>query len=70
VSSSLAAAFALPFVLPAEGFARNYILFSRSTVILVTLVFQGLTLPWILWKLGMARDRSTDEGNAPPGLGE
>ena len=60
---SLAAAFALPFTLPdGRPFpGRNYILFFTFCVILITLVFQGLTLPWIIRKLGVTRDRSTDE---------
>lgn len=59
---SLAAAFALPFVL-SDGTAfpgRNYILFFTFCVILVTLVLQGLTLPLVIRKLGITRDRSTD----------
>lgn len=60
---SLAAAFALPFALPdGRPFpGRNYILFFTFCVILITLVFQGLTLPLIIRKLGVTRDRSTDE---------
>jgi CPA1 family monovalent cation:H+ antiporter len=59
---SLAAAFALPFTLP-NGSAfpgRDYILFLTFCVILTTLVFQGLTLPLIIRKLGIEGDRSTD----------
>jgi monovalent cation/hydrogen antiporter len=60
---SLAAAFALPFVLnngsPFPG--RNYILFLTFCVILATLVFQGLTLPILIRKLGITDDGSTDE---------
>jgi Na+/H+ antiporter len=60
---SLAAAFALPFVLtdgsPFPG--RNYILFLTFCVILTTLVFQGLTLPLVIRKLGIESDGSTDE---------
>jgi Na+/H+ antiporter len=60
---SLAAAFALPFVLkdgsPFPG--RNYILFLTFSVILVTLVFQGLTLPIVIRKLRIKADVSTDE---------
>ena len=60
---SLAAAFALPFVLlngnPFPG--RNYILFLTFCVILATLVFQGLTLPVLIRKLGVKVDGSTDE---------
>lgn len=60
---SLAAAFALPFVLyngtPFPG--RNYILFLTFCVILTTLVFQGLTLPFVIRKLGIKDDGATDE---------
>src|SRR5260370_36642594 len=60
---SLAAAFALPFVLPnGNPFpGRNYVLFFTFCVILVTLVFQGLTLPVLIQKLGIKDDGSTDE---------
>jgi len=60
---SLAAAFALPFVLPnGSPFpGRNYILFLTFSVILVTLVFQGLTLPIVIRKLRLEADVSTDE---------
>src|SRR5205085_6775362 len=59
---SLAAAFALPFTLP-DGSpfpGRSYILFFTFCVILTTLVFQGLTLPLIIRKLRVTRDRTTD----------
>jgi len=60
---SLAAAFALPFVLPnGSPFpGRNYILFLTFAVILVTLLFQGLTLPVVIKKLCIKSDNSTDE---------
>ncbi|HZR06835.1 MAG TPA: Na+/H+ antiporter [Candidatus Udaeobacter sp.] len=60
---SLAAAFALPYVLP-DGRTfpgRNYILFLTFCVILVTLLFQGLTLPIVIQKLCIKADNSTDE---------
>jgi Na+/H+ antiporter len=60
---SLAAAFALPLALN-DGSAfpgRNYILFLTFCVILATLVFQGLTLPILIRKLGITDDGSTDE---------
>jgi CPA1 family monovalent cation:H+ antiporter len=60
---SLAAAFALPFTL-ADGAlfpGRNYILFLTFSVILTTLVFQGLTLPLLIRKLGVKDDGGTDE---------
>jgi len=53
---ALAAAFALPETL-ADGrpFAqRNLIVFLAFVVILVTLVGQGLTLPWVIRALGLA----------------
>jgi CPA1 family monovalent cation:H+ antiporter len=60
---SLAAAFALQFTLPdGRPFpGRNYILFFTFCVILTTLVFQGLSLPLIIRKLGITRDRTTDD---------
>ena len=60
---SLAAAFALPFVLPnGNPFpGRNYILFLTFSVILATLVLQGLTLPLLIRKLGVKDDGATDE---------
>jgi CPA1 family monovalent cation:H+ antiporter len=60
---SLAAAFALPLALN-DGSAfpgRDYILFLTFCVILSTLVFQGLTLPILIRKLGIKGDGSTDE---------
>ncbi len=60
---SLAAAFALPFTLPnGTPFpGRNYILFFTFCVILATLVGQGLTLPFLIRKLGIKDDGATDE---------
>jgi Na+/H+ antiporter len=60
---SLAAAFALPLTL-SDGRAfpgREYILFLTFSVILTTLVFQGLTLPWLISKLGIKVDKTADE---------
>ena len=60
---SLAAAFALPLALPTgQPFpGRDYILFVAFSVILVTLVLQGLTLPILIRKLHVPRDAETDE---------
>jgi monovalent cation/hydrogen antiporter len=60
---SLAAAFALPFAL-SDGSAfpgRNYILFLAFSVILATLGVQGLTLPFLIRKLGLKTDGTEDE---------
>ena len=68
---SLAAAFALPFVLN-DGTAfphRNYILLLTFCVILTTLVFQGLTLPLVIRKLHVTGDGSTDEEERVARLG-
>jgi Na+/H+ antiporter len=46
---SLAAAFALPERMP----DRHLILFLTFCVILVTLLLQGLTLPWVVRRLGL-----------------
>ena len=60
---SLAAAFALPLTLGdgAAFPARDYILFITFAVILTTLVAQGLTLPLVIKRLGVADDGQTDE---------
>jgi Na+/H+ antiporter len=59
---SLAAAFALPLVLAnGQSFpGRSYILFLTFCVILTTLVFQGLTLPILIRKLGVEDDGVVD----------
>jgi hypothetical protein len=59
---SLAAAFALPLALT-DGTTfpgRNYILFLTFSVILATLVLQGLTLPLLIRKLRIKGDNVTD----------
>jgi Na+/H+ antiporter len=49
---SLAAALSIPLFVNGERFPyRNLILFITFVVILVTLVLQGLTLPWLIRKL-------------------
>ncbi len=60
---SLAAAFALPLTLSdGKSFpARNYILFLTFSVILTTLVLQGLSLPLLIRKLGITYDGEADE---------
>ena len=46
---SLAAAFALPAAMP----GRDLILFVTFVVILATLLLQGMTLPWVVRRLGL-----------------
>lgn len=61
---SLAAAFGLPLALEGSGRpfpARGYILYLTFCVILVTLVLQGLTLPWLIRRFGLSDDHATDE---------
>lgn len=60
---SLAAALSIPLIInEGQPFPyRNLILFITFIVILVTLVFQGLTLPWVIRKIGPA-----DRSNAIP----
>src|SRR5436190_3469649 len=49
---SLAMALSIPLFINAQTFPyRNLILFITFIVILVTLVFQGLTLPWVIRKV-------------------
>lgn len=51
---SLAAALSIPISINAQPFPyRNLILFITFIVILVTLVLQGLTLPWLIRKVNM-----------------
>jgi CPA1 family monovalent cation:H+ antiporter len=52
---SLAAALSVPlFISAGQSFPyRNLILFITFIVILVTLVFQGLTLPWVIRKVNL-----------------
>jgi CPA1 family monovalent cation:H+ antiporter len=52
---ALAAAYSVPEVINGQEFAgRNLIIFLTFCVILVTLVFQGLTLPTVIRALGLA----------------
>jgi monovalent cation/hydrogen antiporter len=60
---SLAAALALPLTTSAgQAFPqRNLIIFMTFGVILATLVLQGLTLPWLIRRLGLHRDDSEEQ---------
>ena len=50
---SLAMALSIPLFIDGQAFPyRNLILFVTFVVILVTLVFQGMTLPWVIRKIG------------------
>lgn len=57
---SLAAALAVPHLLPdgTEFPERDLVLFFTFCVILVTLVGQGLSLPWLIRRLGVITDPS------------
>ena len=59
---SLAAALSIPLMMsPTTPFAeRDLVLFLTFTVILVTLVLQGPTLPWLVRKLGLAEQGSAE----------
>ena len=57
---SLAAALALPFALP----ARDAVVIVTLTVIVLTLVGQGLTLPWLIRVLGLGHDTGQREEEA------
>jgi Na+/H+ antiporter len=60
---SLASALAIPITLAGENAFphRNLILFITFIVILITLVFQGLTLPLIIRWLGIEADDNEDQ---------
>lgn len=58
---SLAAALALPATLPSGAeFPRNLLIFLTFVVIMATLVGQGLTLPWLIRRLGLGDDGSAE----------
>src|SRR5712692_7584694 len=58
---SLAAALALPISLPGDALpARDAIIVITFTVILVTLVGQGLTLPLVIRAVGIGRDSDNE----------
>jgi CPA1 family monovalent cation:H+ antiporter len=60
---SLAAALSIPLLIEGQAFPhRNLILFITFIVILMTLVFQGLTLPWLIRKV-----KPEDRNNVIPG---
>jgi CPA1 family monovalent cation:H+ antiporter len=65
---SLAAALALPLETDAGRALpdRDLILFITFAVILVTIVGQGLTLPWMIRKLGVQEDGSEDHHEEKP----
>ncbi|HUR98171.1 MAG TPA: Na+/H+ antiporter [Pyrinomonadaceae bacterium] len=57
---SLAMALSIPIFIDRQPFPyRNLVLFITFVVILVTLVFQGLTLPWVIRKVGADDKYST-----------
>ncbi len=57
---SLAMALSIPLLLNGQAFPyRNLILFITFIVILVTLVFQGLTLPWVIRKVKLEERPNT-----------
>jgi CPA1 family monovalent cation:H+ antiporter len=57
---SLATALALPLETP----ERDLLVFATFCVILVTLVGQGLTLPWLVGVLGVSSDSDSDGGSS------
>jgi monovalent cation/hydrogen antiporter len=60
---SLAAALSIPVLVDDKPFPyRNLILFITFIVILVTLVLQGLTLPWVIRKLKIESDTDGEAG--------
>jgi monovalent cation/hydrogen antiporter len=63
---SLAAALALPMTLPsgAPFPAREAVIVVTLTVIAFTLVGQGLTLPWVIRRLGLGHDTGLREEEA------
>src|SRR4030095_16928353 len=57
---SLAMALSIPLFINGQAFPyRNLILFITFIVILVTLVLQGLTLPWLIRKVNLEERPNT-----------
>ena len=62
---SLAAALSIPLTVGGAMFPdRDLILFVTFTIILVTLVGQGLTLPWLVERLGLVRAGTAEAAHA------
>ncbi len=58
---SLAAALSIPLTIGGSAFPdRDLILFVAFAIIVVTLVGQGLTLPWLVERLGLVRAGTTE----------
>jgi Na+/H+ antiporter len=60
---SLAAAVSLPYALPGGGMfpQRSMIIYLAFCLIVVTLVLQGLSLPWLIRSLGLSTSGSTND---------
>jgi len=63
---SLAAALALPLTLPGPAGSREAVIIVTLTVIVFTLLGQGLSLPWLIRRLGLRGDPGlrAEEANA------
>lgn len=63
---SLAAALSIPLALPNGDLfpQRNLIIFITFCVILVTLVLQGLSLPWLVGRLGLTKAGMAEQQTA------
>src|SRR6201999_1538235 len=60
---SLAAAFSLPYTLPGGKMfpQRSMIIYLAFCLIIATLVLQGLSLPWLIRKVGLSNLGHTDD---------
>src|SRR6202789_1907869 len=60
---SLAAAVSLPYALPGGGMfpQRSMIIYLAFCLIVVTLVLQGLTLPWLIRSLGLSTSGNAND---------
>jgi CPA1 family monovalent cation:H+ antiporter len=60
---SLAAAVSLPYALPGGGMfrQRSMIIYLAFCLIVATLVLQGLTLPWLIRRLGLSASGSIND---------
>ena len=61
-SVTLAAALAVPSILLADGSnVRDFIVFIAFSCIISTLLIQGLTLPWVMKRLGVHHHKQKEE---------
>ena len=67
---TLAAALTLPLEreVPSAGYPRELFVFVAFAIIVLTLLVQGTTLPWLARRLGVREDTSAEDALAEAGV--